>query len=217
MTITGVKSGITLSSSVTIPSKIDGQAVVAIGSSAFSNCTQLSQITIPASITSMGADVFEGCSNLSIVLQRDSVPLAWDENWNPDNRPVSFTISGGCGTSHTIAYTYNTINHTKYCSVCGDSVTGSHTYIIIPRYNGTVLLPTHYKRCSKCLYQFTELHMTINGQVVCCPYASLESQIITECIECDGLHCLHIFNLDESKLLYPPLRPKEQDDEQASA
>jgi len=58
VTITGVKQGITLSGSVTIPSTINGIPVVSIGNSAFANQTQIFQITIPASVTMIGYNAF---------------------------------------------------------------------------------------------------------------------------------------------------------------
>jgi hypothetical protein len=52
----------TLSGSVTIPSTIDGQSVTAIGASAFLGQTQLSRISIPASVESIGSNAFPpGC------------------------------------------------------------------------------------------------------------------------------------------------------------
>src|SRR5690606_35251458 len=48
----------TISGSFVIPSMLDGQSVTEIGASAFSGQNQLSQITIPASITTIGANAF---------------------------------------------------------------------------------------------------------------------------------------------------------------
>ena len=47
-----------------IPATIGGKAVVAISNSAFSNQNQMSQITIPASITNIGSNAFENCTSL---------------------------------------------------------------------------------------------------------------------------------------------------------
>ncbi len=67
-TIIGVKSGITLSGSLTIPEDIDGKIVTRIENSAFSNCTALTSVIIPASVTSIGAQAFYGCSSLEKVI-----------------------------------------------------------------------------------------------------------------------------------------------------
>ena len=46
---------------ITIPSKIDGKPVTSIGDGAFYNCTSLTSITIPNSITSIGKNSFITC------------------------------------------------------------------------------------------------------------------------------------------------------------
>ena len=48
-----------------IPSSIDGYRVKDIRSYAFSYCTEITGITIPESVTSIGNSIFEGCTNLS--------------------------------------------------------------------------------------------------------------------------------------------------------
>jgi len=57
-TITGLKYSLTSSTALTIPSVINGTTITAIGNSAFANQTQLSQITIPASVTKIGWEAF---------------------------------------------------------------------------------------------------------------------------------------------------------------
>lgn len=53
--------------SVSIPSAIDGKTVIAIGSSAFYNCTALTSITIPQGVTSIGNFSFSRCTALTSV------------------------------------------------------------------------------------------------------------------------------------------------------
>ena len=55
------------SSSLVIPTKIDGYTVTAIGDSAFANNTRLVMVVIPDSVTEIGAWAFSGCKNLSSV------------------------------------------------------------------------------------------------------------------------------------------------------
>lgn len=58
---------------------------------AFCNCTDLTSVTIPASVTSMGSYVFsKDCTGLIIKYQGDSIPEAWDENWNAYGYTVQF-------------------------------------------------------------------------------------------------------------------------------
>ncbi|KAI4453842.1 translation elongation factor g-related [Holotrichia oblita] len=92
-TITGYN--VSLNGSLNLPQTINGKTITSIGSGSFQN-SQLSQISIPASVTSIGNNAFAGCSNLSIIVNRASVPLGWND-WNPDNRPVVCTVGGGCG------------------------------------------------------------------------------------------------------------------------
>ena len=49
---------------VIIPSSLGGYRVGSIGSSAFSNCSGLTSVVIPDSITSIGTSAFSGCTNL---------------------------------------------------------------------------------------------------------------------------------------------------------
>ena len=55
---------------VTIP-----ESVTSIGSSAFSGCSGLTEITIPNSVTSIGSSAFSGCSGLTEVTIPNSVTL----------------------------------------------------------------------------------------------------------------------------------------------
>ena len=54
--------------SITIPN-----SVTSIGSSAFSGCTGLTSITIPNSVTSIGSSAFKGCTSLSSITIPNSV------------------------------------------------------------------------------------------------------------------------------------------------
>lgn len=166
VTITGVKQGITLSGSVTIPSTINGMPVVSIGNSAFANQAQLSQITIPASISYVGSVAFGGCSNLTITLERSSIPASWGDNWNW-NRPVIFTIPGGC--MHLFEYTsLNSTKHRKLCSLCGDYADLTHSTYYSPIYNSQHISTSHRKRCTECSYEKIEPHIKVNNRIICC-------------------------------------------------
>ena len=55
------------SSSLVIPTKIDGYTVTAIGDSAFANNTRLVMVVIPDSVTEIESQAFYGCANLSSV------------------------------------------------------------------------------------------------------------------------------------------------------
>ena len=54
-----------------------------IGDYAFSNCDELTTVTIPASVTTMGYRVFDGCDNIStIYCVGDASASGWDSEWN---------------------------------------------------------------------------------------------------------------------------------------
>jgi len=53
---------------ITIP-----DSVTSIGSGAFSGCTSLTEITIPAGVTSIGGGMFSGCTSLTKITIPDSV------------------------------------------------------------------------------------------------------------------------------------------------
>ena len=51
-----------------IPATLKGKSVTRIGSSAFSDCTSLTSITIPEGVTSIGDDAFSGCTNIDTAI-----------------------------------------------------------------------------------------------------------------------------------------------------
>lgn len=56
--------GVCTDNEIIIPDKIEGCIVVTIGERAFENCTNVTSIKIPETVTSIGASAFYGCSNL---------------------------------------------------------------------------------------------------------------------------------------------------------
>lgn len=58
---------------VTIPSEVNGYKVTNIGYMAFNDCSNLSNVTIPSSITSIEDCAFEGCSGLTSISIPQSV------------------------------------------------------------------------------------------------------------------------------------------------
>ena len=69
--VTGI--GTCTDTDIVIPSTYNGLPVVSIGNSAFYDCTGLSSIFIPNSVTSIGYSAFEFCSGLTSIVIPDSV------------------------------------------------------------------------------------------------------------------------------------------------
>ena len=67
------------SGAIVIPSEFthgDGKyEVIGIESSAFKDCSGLTSITIPSSVTSIGSYVFDGCSNLTSIIVKEGNPV----------------------------------------------------------------------------------------------------------------------------------------------
>lgn len=63
---------------VEIPAEIDGKKVTSIGSSAFGDCSGLTEITIPNSVTSIGDSAFSVCKGLTEINIPDSVKSIGD-------------------------------------------------------------------------------------------------------------------------------------------
>ena len=62
-----------------IPEKIRGKKVVAIGDEAFSGCEALQTVSIPSTVKSIGAKAFSGCSSLQTVVIAEGVESIGDE------------------------------------------------------------------------------------------------------------------------------------------
>ena len=77
---------------VDIPEKIDGKSVTSIGESAFSDCTNLTSITIPDSVTSIGDWAFSGCTSLISITIPDSVTSIGDWAFIVCTSLISITI-----------------------------------------------------------------------------------------------------------------------------
>ena len=73
VTITGLNPNYQFSGNLLIPSKIKGKPVTIIGNSAFSDCTGLTSVTIPNSVTSLDYRAFYNCTGLTSITIPNSV------------------------------------------------------------------------------------------------------------------------------------------------
>jgi len=110
--------------SITIPS-----SVTSIGSEAFYGCSGLPSITIPSSITEIGAGAFYGCSGLTAVYYNGSLEqwcriLFYSGDGNPLKNGHNLYIDGELVTNLTIPNSISTINFASfYGATCLNSVT----------------------------------------------------------------------------------------------
>ncbi|MBR5956927.1 MAG: leucine-rich repeat domain-containing protein [Salinivirgaceae bacterium] len=89
--------------------------VKSIGDRTFSGCSNLTKVVIPKSVNSIGEKAFLNCSNLTIFCEAASQPNGWNENWNPDNRPVVWKLY----TDKKIRHAAITSNNNEYGNVEG--------------------------------------------------------------------------------------------------
>ena len=61
-----------------IPAEYNSGAVVAIAEGAFQNFTALTGVTLPEGLTSIGANAFAGCTNITTVISKCPAPLSAD-------------------------------------------------------------------------------------------------------------------------------------------
>lgn len=97
------------SGELTLPSKLDGYTVTAIGGDAFYGCTNLTSVTIPDSVTYISSFAFYGCSRLTSVMISDSV-----------ERIAASAFSGCAGlTSITIPNSITNIGNRVFADCTG--------------------------------------------------------------------------------------------------
>lgn len=111
-TISGGKVTITnyigSASKLTIPSKLNGYPVTAIGDCAFYNCTSLTAVIVPDSVTTIGAEAFASCSKLAKITLGKKV------------KTIGYSAFSGCAiTSITIPDSVTTIESGAF-AWCGN-------------------------------------------------------------------------------------------------
>ena len=83
---------------VVIPECYRGKAVTSITYGAFSNCTELTSITIPVSVTTIEWSAFSGCSGLTSIIIPDSVTSIGDSAFSNtawyNNQPDGLVYAG---------------------------------------------------------------------------------------------------------------------------
>jgi len=82
----------TITGSISLPSVLGGKPLVAIGSYAFCDCSGLTSVTIPSSVTSIGDGAFEWCSVLTSMTIPTNVVSIGDYAFHSCTSLTSLTI-----------------------------------------------------------------------------------------------------------------------------
>lgn len=69
-----------ISGDLTIPAEINGYHIIAIGDGAFCDCTNLTKVSIPKTISSIGNLAFSGCTGLESIVSDIEVPFEVPDN-----------------------------------------------------------------------------------------------------------------------------------------
>jgi len=103
-TITNCSTSI--SGEVTIPSTLGGYPVTIIYYAAFSNCSSITSITIPESVTSIGMYAFEYCSSLTSITIGDGVTSIGNHAFSGCSLLTSITIGDSVTSIGSYAFSH---------------------------------------------------------------------------------------------------------------
>ncbi len=103
-TITTVNKEI--NGSISIPSSLGGYTVTKIGVGAFRNCSKLTSIYIPSTISVISGSAFDSCSRLTTITIPDSVTIIDDYAFKNCDALKSVTIGKGVTALGTFAFAH---------------------------------------------------------------------------------------------------------------
>lgn len=118
-------------SELTIPSVIDGEPVLEIAPGCFENCTELTEITLPDTLTIIGSEAFMGCTNMRGISIPESVVSIGDAAFLNCSELEAISIPGsvtsigyqvfsGCDN---LWYIFYDGNHGDWVELCDDFIT----------------------------------------------------------------------------------------------
>lgn len=132
---------------ITVPSKLGGSTITVIGSDAFYNCSKLTSITIPSSITYI-SDAFEGCGKLKKIIFQGNAPSVYRSSYfddvNADCTAYVMPTSTGWGVSIPGAWKGIKIDYMKCIkfNANGGTVSATDRYLTNGDALGTLPTPT---------------------------------------------------------------------------
>ncbi|MBE6958151.1 MAG: leucine-rich repeat domain-containing protein [Ruminococcaceae bacterium] len=164
-----------------------------IGSSAFSGCTRLTSVVIPASVTSIGSSAFSGCSSLTSITIPDSVTSIGNDAFRDCTSLSSVAIGNGVTSIGSSAFR----NCTRLTSITiPDSVTSIADYAF---YNCTSLNYTQYGNCyylGNDSNPYVYLADTISADITECEISSqtrlIGSSAFSDCTSLTGVYITDI-------------------------
>ena len=163
-----------------IPNQLNGRIVTQIGSSAFTGQSQLTKITIPSSVTTIGNNAFQNTNNAPIYLEGGaSAPNTFDINWNSSGNPV-YLNGNLCTHTSTTLMSINYTQHGHLCNTCRTFVSESnhnHNVEHIPLGTAPSGIAVHSSYC-RCGHSVTVPCVSkvphLPGDTVICTYCGQE-------------------------------------------
>lgn len=105
-----------------IPAEINGKRVTGIGDSAFSGCSSLTGIELPADLTSIGDSAFSGCDDLVLLVYKSSYAEKYAKKYSLNYRYIN-DCSHAWDTDIVKATTKKNGSITKTCTECAKQTT----------------------------------------------------------------------------------------------
>ncbi len=135
-------------------------SVTSIGNNAFSNCWNLTEFTIPDTVVQLGENVFDGSFALTLYCEAEQKPVEWSDNFNSPNVPTVWDCKNNEVAND--GRIYKTIDGVRYSLADGQAhVVRQPEKIQMAsictdvNYNGTTYQVT--KICDKAFYECQNL------------------------------------------------------------
>jgi hypothetical protein len=145
-------TGVEVAGIIEIPNLLRNRIVTSIGNSALMNHPNITQITIPSTVTNIGFDAFKNTNNASIYLEgKTAAPSTFNVNWNSSGNPV-YLNGSLCAHPSTTLTKSNYTQHGQLCDDCRTFVSKAnhvHNHSYIPYGTAPSGIAVHLSLC-KC-------------------------------------------------------------------